>query len=144
MSKVEQIDKSGCHPDDRGSYFSVNSTRKVYIDKWDMTLIDKIRKLPVHTRIAIMDLSYEQVQEYMQNKKMEAIRHLITLLKRKWFWRETGEVADFEYRGIFPGTDMTVSQLRRKLRSKRLPDIKLILQITDFLTGDRAEVYIKN
>lgn len=143
MNEAKEIYSGGRHPDDRGCYFSVDDENKVYISAMDMSLIDKIRELPAHTRIAIMSLSYEEVRAYVENKHREAASRLVTLLRRKWFWRDTGEVADFKYRGMFPGTDMTISQLRRRLRSKKPPDRKFILELTDFLTGERAEVYTK-
>jgi hypothetical protein len=114
----------------------------VTISDADSSFYRELIKLPAFAKISLMHLSIEEMQEHINKTKNELNAKLLDLLKKEWYWRMTGELAEF-YPEVLPTNKYAIPQLIKICESKRklpLEDIKLLIE---FFTGDNSELYLK-
>ena len=96
---------------------------------------EKLTKLPVPTRIQMMELTIPQLQNYISNEKRKLLAEVNVLLSKKWFWRETGERVDIDHYTI-PEVRFSFNEMKSPKRT-----IDTLYLIKEFFTGNNREVY---
>lgn len=129
--------------DDR-TFFLPNGNKAIIgIHDWDF--FQKLRDLPATTKINMMQLSDLEMQEYIDKKINSANTFLLELLKKKWYWRESGDQAFIteETLEFAISIKLSPSQIIKKCKSKNKLPLADIYKVIEFYTKDGSDVFTK-
>lgn len=140
--RIQELEMEGYHPCDLGSFFNVPNTKKcIYISPADMVFVNQLRKLPVATRVNILDLSDDQLAAHLTRARAIARKRLREVLELVWYWRESGDPAEIDD-GIIPGTKFGQRRLLQELNGGLRLKREIMMEIIDWFESNR-EVYLK-
>ncbi|WP_346236118.1 hypothetical protein ABDK00_017075 [Niabella insulamsoli] len=126
---------------ERGVYFDNGAGGKIHISQQDMHLINDIRQLRVKTKIALLALSPEDIENYLSEQKKELLNRLMpSLVEKNWRWRDTGDTVIWS--DILILDKISRAALLRKARSKAGLSFEELKAYLEWFEGDRAEIYI--
>lgn len=103
----------------------------------DLDFFDQLRSLPARQRIELMNLTEADILNYITEKKKEKASHILSLIVKRWLWRDTGESANIQ--DIIE--DRPLSRLKTINRSYKSFSLDELQEIIDRFTGDNADVY---
>jgi hypothetical protein len=116
---------------------------KLRINNANVLFLDNIIDLPAHWKIKLMELTEEQMLEYIEESRKKDNKCLLQLLQEKWYWRETGDPAIITA-DMINVDGLSPEQILKRCKSKRPLTLKKIRQVIDFYVGDRSEIYKKD
>lgn len=116
---------------------------KVRINNANVLFLDKIIDLPSRWKIQLMNLTEEQMLDYIEESKKHDNDWLIELLQKKWYWRETGDDAIITA-DMINVDGLSPEEILKRCKSKRTLPLKKIRQAIDFYVGAETELYTKD
>lgn len=121
--------------------------RQMSIDPYDMTLLYQLRKLPVETRVMLMQMEDAELEEYLKAKRIKILARARDIFGSVWYYQETGEVmGPKDVLMVFAGHLQTPESILKLLKirtgSKKL-SIAQLEELIHWFKNDRSEVYRK-
>ncbi len=110
---------------------------KYVIQGYHRDFFEKLQKLPVAAKIQLMELTPKQLIQYTGEKKYAARQKVLSLLSKKWYWKDTGDEVEFMIDTI-PSVSFSLREMQSKMRS-----IDVLEKIIEFFEGTDREVYTK-
>jgi len=112
----------------------------------DLDFFQKLQKLPVSVKIAMMRITEDQLRDYLFAREMEYREKLLLYFKQKWFWKVDDEPVKFDdpYNNEnYFGISKNEKQIKAAIKNGKLTTIQKE-KIEKFFDGVNSEVTLKN
>lgn len=111
--------------------------RTITFSPADADLIEDLQKLPANEKIAIMNLSDEEMEAVISNAKTAAKNKIKTLLSKKWKYRETGDLLRMDDLIDKDYSLKSISDMMKK-RTTTIEDYNTVLELFE---GSNSWIY---
>ena len=93
-----------------------------------------------------MNLTEDEMLQYVEDQHKKSLAHLLSLLTKKWYYRETGDEAELDERIMeeFIGVKMNIKQLIKQVKSKKGLDRTIAIKLIHFFEGPKSDLYNKD
>jgi len=111
--------------------------KRYFIHGFHRGFFEQLQTLPATARIELMNLTPAQLTKYTGEKKYAAHQKVLSLLSKKWYWKDTGDKVEFMIDTI-PSVSFSLREMQSKMRST-----ETLEKIIEFFEGIDREVYTK-
>lgn len=141
--KNKIIETTSADREEFGHRYALPGGGTVQIGNLDSDFFEKLQSLPASTKIEMMQLTAVEMEQYIADQKQSLVASAMILMKKKWYFRETGDPAIIEDDAIH-GVPFVTAQIIGKLKRKPCTlSQDQLLSIINFYAGDRSDVYFE-
>lgn len=126
--------------EDRDVIYTSRNGKKYIVSPLSHGFVEMMQSAPADVKMKIIRLTEDEIEQEIFNKKQYLIKWIKDLLRKKWYWRATGDKAFFDPE--FMPLQLSIPKIKYRL-DKCLFTISELEQIIEFFVGDRSEIYIK-
>lgn len=142
-AKFPETLEPGIGSENRYEIYHVPGKKSITISSIDLPFLEKVRTLPVQTKLEMMGITVEDLQQEITRVNSDLREKAAELLQKRWRWRMTGELADLSDPSLneeFFGLKLSKTDLLKKIKRKMFSTAEL-KTITGFFEN-KSEVYV--
>lgn len=122
----------------KDTYVDLPSGDRVRISPWAIDLLAQLHKLPVSTRLDLLNVDDVETRKYLDERLVLDSNELLGLLKIHWCYKETGDEVKledfFDYHRLPP-----IKKLTSNLKKFKV-ELGEVRRIKELFTGERSDL----